>query len=172
MTSNIGSEVIREKFENINEGNREGIIENTRIQLMDLLRKSLKPEFLNRIDETIMFLPLNETDIREIVRLQFNGVQKLLAKQDIHISATNEAIGYLAELGYDPQFGARPVKRVIQRELLNELSKEILAGTVHRGTMIEIDANSTGFIFSNIGDIKPDIHPENYEDVEDAEIIE
>tara|TARA_R110002050_G_scaffold204327_1_gene339627 strand:+ start:116998 stop:119634 length:2637 start_codon:yes stop_codon:yes gene_type:complete len=163
MTSNIGSEVIRDSFEKINASNKEQKIEDTRVKLMELLKRSLKPEFLNRIDETIMFLPLSENDIQEIVRLQFNGVQKMLAKQDIHVTATDEAIALLAKEGYDPQFGARPVKRVIQRELLNELSKEILSGSVHPGSIIQIDANATGFIFSNEGEILPDMDPAHYE---------
>jgi len=172
MTSNIGSDVIRDSFENINESNKEQKIDDTRIKLMELLKRSLKPEFLNRIDETIMFLPLSENDIQEIVRLQFKGVQKMLAKQDIHVSATDEAIELLAKEGYDPQFGARPVKRVIQRELLNELSKEILSGSVHAGSLISIDANATGYIFTNEGEILPDINPDNYDDIEEAEIVE
>ena len=162
----MGSDVIRESFEDLTLANKEQKIDDTRIKLMELLIRSLKPEFLNRIDETIMFLPLSENDIQEIVKLQFKGVQKMLAKQDIHITATNAAIALLAQQGYDPQFGARPVKRVIQRELLNELSKEILSGSVHPGTIIGIDANATGFVFSNEGEAKPDVNPEHYEETE------
>ncbi len=172
MTSNIGSDVIRDSFENLKESNKDQLIDDTRIKLLELLKRSLKPEFLNRIDETIMFLPLSKSDIQEIVRLQFKGVQKMLAKQDVHVTATDEAIDLLAEKGYDPQFGARPVKRIIQRELLNELSKEILSGSVHQGSKIAIDANATGFIFTNEGEIKPDLNPEHYDNIEEAEIVQ
>ena len=154
MTSNIGSDVIRESFETMTDSNKDMVVDNTRDKLMDLLKRSLKPEFLNRIDESIMFLPLSKTDIQEIVSLQFKAVQKILKKQNVHISATKAAIALLADKGYDPQFGARPVKRIIQRELLNELSKEILSGSVHSGSIIGIDANATGFIFSNEGEVE------------------
>ncbi len=170
MTSNIGSDVIRENFEGINEENRAAKIEETQRALFELLKRSLKPEFLNRIDETIMFLPLTENDIVEIVRLQFNNINRMLKRQNIELEATDEAIKLLAHMGYDPQFGARPVKRVIQRELLNELSKEILAGTVHPGMIIVVDAKDGRFVFSN----KPMPNSEETEttDYVEAEIIE
>ena len=150
MTSNLGSDVIREKFADITDINKDQVIDDTREQLMAILKQSMKPEFLNRVDESIMFLPLSKVDIKQIVNLQFEGVQRILNKQGIKISATDNAIDLLTQKGYDPQFGARPVKRVIQRELLNELSKEILSGSVHSGSVIKIDATQSDFTFSNI----------------------
>ena len=149
MTSNIGSETIREEFANHTHTIPESTIKYTHIKLLEILKQTLKPEFLNRIDETVMFLPLNESNITEIVRLQFNEVQNILAKQDIKVTATDEAIKLLSKNGFDPQFGARPVKRVIQRELLNELSKSILSGSVHSGSIIAVDAKEDQFFFSN-----------------------
>ncbi|UTW66806.1 ATP-dependent chaperone ClpB [bacterium SCSIO 12643] len=161
MTSNMGSDIINESFQQINASNLNSVLQKTKTQLLELLKRSLKPEFLNRIDETIMFQPLNEGDIHEIVRLQFKGVQKMLQKQDIHISITDQAIRLLSNEGYDPQFGARPVKRVIQKQLLNQLSKEILSGNVHAGARISIDASDGKFIFSNV--FKDSENPENPE---------
>jgi len=161
MTSNMGSDIINESFQSINSSNLNSVLQKTKTQLLELLKRSLKPEFLNRIDETIMFQPLNEGDIHEIVRLQFKGVQKMLQKQDIHISITDQAIRLLSNEGYDPQFGARPVKRVIQKQLLNQLSKEILSGNIHAGAHISIDASDGKFIFSNV--FKDSENPENPE---------
>ena len=149
MTSNIGSDTIREEFAGYTEEIPETIIKFAHLKLMEILKETLKPEFLNRIDETVMFLPLNEANVTEIVRLQFEGVRKTLAKQDVKISATDAAIELLSAQGFDPQFGARPVKRVIQRELLNQLSKSILAGEVHPGSEIHIDAKEDQFVFTN-----------------------
>ncbi|MGB0805061.1 MAG: ATP-dependent chaperone ClpB [Salibacteraceae bacterium] len=149
MTSNIGSEIIREEFSNHTSEVPDSIVKFTHLKLMEQLKKTLKPEFLNRIDETVMFLPLNEKDITQIVQLQFEGVQKMLSKQDINISATPEAIKLLAKNGFDPQFGARPVKRVIQREILNALSKSILSGNVHSGSEITIEEKNGDFKFVN-----------------------
>jgi ATP-dependent Clp protease ATP-binding subunit ClpB len=161
MTSNMGSDIINESFQKLESNNLEQVMMQTKTQLLDLLKRSLKPEFLNRIDETIMFQPLSENDILEIVRLQFKGVQKMLLKQDVHISITKNAIKLLAHEGFDPQFGARPVKRVIQRQLLNQLSKEILSGNVQSGAHISIDSNNEKFIFSNV--FKDSEKPENPE---------
>ncbi|MFT4643353.1 MAG: ATP-dependent Clp protease ATP-binding subunit ClpB, partial [Candidatus Azotimanducaceae bacterium] len=130
MTSNIGAHIIQERFENIDMSKRDSITENTKIEVVELLKQTVRPEFLNRIDEIIMFTPLNKAEIKQIVNLQLKGVSKMLANKDIVFDATEEAITALGEKGYDPQFGARPVKRVIQREILNELSKEILAGKI------------------------------------------
>lgn len=149
MTSNIGSDMIREEFSGYTEEIPETIVKLAHLKLMEILKGTLKPEFLNRIDETVMFLPLNESNVTEIVRLQFEGLRKTLAKQDIQILATDQAILLLSSLGFDPQFGARPVKRVIQRELVNQLSKSILSGDVHPGSIIHIDAKDEQFIFSN-----------------------
>ncbi|AOW19862.1 ATP-dependent chaperone ClpB [Urechidicola croceus] len=149
MTSNMGSDIIQERFDDIDMSKRENIIEKTRFEVVELLKKAVRPEFLNRIDEIIMFTPLNISEIRQIVGLQLNGVSKMLAERDIDFDSTEDAIDALAEKGYDPQFGARPVKRVIQREILNELSKEILAGKVHAESSILLDAFDGKFVFRN-----------------------
>ena len=136
MTSNIGSHIIQEKFEKYNEKNKDEVIAETKNSVMDLLKKSIRPEFLNRIDDIIMFTPLTREDIRQIVNLQFKGIQDKLADQEVEFSASDEALDWLAQLGYDPQFGARPLKRVLQRKVLNELSKEILMGNVKKDSKI------------------------------------
>ncbi len=136
MTSNIGSHIIQEKFEKYNEKNKDEVIAETKNSVMDLLKKSIRPEFLNRIDDIIMFTPLTREDIRQIVNLQFKGIQDKLADQEVEFSATDEALDWLAQLGYDPQFGARPLKRVLQRKVLNELSKEILMGNIKKDSKI------------------------------------
>ncbi len=147
MTSNIGAHVIQDNFEQINEANAEEVIENTKQQVFDILKQTVRPEFLNRIDETIMFRPLTKEDIEGIIKIQINSLQKRLLENDIKIDITQEGIEALAELGYDPQFGARPVKRVIQKEILNQLSKEILAGSVRSDDDILIDAFDNKFVF-------------------------
>ena len=147
MTSNIGAHVIQDNFEQINEANAEEVIENTKQQVFDILKQTVRPEFLNRIDETIMFRPLTKEDIEGIIKIQINSLQKRLLENDIKIDITKEGIEALAELGYDPQFGARPVKRVIQKEILNQLSKEILAGSVRSDDDILIDAFDNKFVF-------------------------
>ena len=136
MTSNIGSHIIQEKFEKYNEKNKDEVIAETKNSVMDLLKKSIRPEFLNRIDDIIMFTPLTREDIRQIVNLQFKGIQDKLADQEVEFIATDEALDWLAQLGYDPQFGARPLKRVLQRKVLNELSKEILMGNIKKDSKI------------------------------------
>ena len=136
MTSNIGSHIIQEKFEKYNEKNKDEVIAETKNSVMDLLKKSIRPEFLNRIDDIIMFTPLTREDIRQIVNLQFKGIQDKLADQEVEFSASDEALDWLAQLGYDPQFGARPLKRVLQRKVLNELSKEILMGNIKKDSKI------------------------------------
>lgn len=147
MTSNIGSHLIQENFSELNEANRDEIIAKTKNEVFELLKKSIRPEFLNRIDEVIMFTPLNRDEIGEIVRLQFNSVQKQLAEMGIQIEASDEALDWLAQLGYDPQFGARPLKRVIQKRILNELSKEILAGKIDKESKIKLDMFDHKFVF-------------------------
>ncbi len=147
MTSNMGSHLIQENFEKLTENNRDAILAKTKVEVFELLKKSIRPEFLNRIDETIMFTPLNREDVHKIVELQFNGVAKMLRENDIHISATPEAIDWLAQLSFDPQFGARPVKRVIQKRVLNELSKQILAGKVEKDANILLDVSNKEFVF-------------------------
>lgn len=149
MTSNMGSHLIQENFEKMNEENRDEIMARTKIEVFELLKKNLRPEFLNRIDETIMFTPLDREDVHRIVELQFNGVAKMLEENDIHLTATSEAIDWLAQLGFDPQFGARPIKRVIQKRVLNELSKQILAGKVQKSAQIVLDLFNNEFVFRN-----------------------
>lgn len=150
MTSNIGAHLIQENMESLNEENREEVLAKTRREVYDLLKKSIRPEFLNRIDEVIMFSPLNREEIRDIVKLQFNSVARMLEKNGIRITLTDEASDWLAQLGYDPQFGARPLKRVLQKRILNELSKQILAGSINNDDLIEVDIDSQhNFSFSN-----------------------
>lgn len=149
MTSNIGSHIIQDNFEDMVDDNKEEIMAHTKNQVFDLLKKTIRPEFLNRIDETIMFTPLTRDDIRGIVDLQFAHLQKLLAEQDIQITATDEALDWLGQLGYDPQFGARPLKRVMQKKVLNELSKQILAGTITSDSHIVLDMFDNQFVFRN-----------------------
>jgi len=150
MTSNLGSHLIQENFETINDLNRDEMISKTRNQVYELLRKTIRPEFLNRIDEIIMFQPLTREEVREIVVLQFMQVQKMLKDNGISISASEEAIDWISQLGYDPQFGARPLKRVMQKKLLNELSKQILAGKVRSNDHIRLDVDKNHeFTFTN-----------------------
>jgi len=142
MTSNMGAHLIQDKFENIenlSDNQRHDVIESTKKDVFELLRKTIRPEFLNRIDETIMFQPLTKDNIREIVKIQFKSLQNRLKENDIELLQTDKAINWIADKGYDPQFGARPVKRVIQREVLNELSKAILSGKVGLNSVIELD---------------------------------
>ncbi|MCB0373461.1 MAG: ATP-dependent chaperone ClpB [Muricauda sp.] len=147
MTSNMGSHIIQEKFENAVDV--ESASEAARVEVLGLLRKTIRPEFLNRIDDIIMFAPLNKKDIKDIVGLQLNSLKKLLAKQHITLDATPEAISYLAEKGYDPQYGARPVKRLIQKEVLNNLSKELLAGKITSDSIVLLDSFDDELVFRN-----------------------
>ena len=148
MTSNMGSAIIQEKFDNF-KGNIEAVTESAKVEVLGLLKQTVRPEFINRIDEIVMFTPLTEANIKQIVNLQLKGVTKMLAQQNITMDATPEAITYLAEKGYDPQYGARPVKRVIQREVLNQLSKEILAGKVTIDSIILLDCFDGELVFRN-----------------------
>jgi len=149
MTSNMGSSLIRERFEHLTPQNREQVIADTRNEVMDMLKKTIRPEFLNRIDEIIMFTPLDEEQIKQIVTMQINGVKKMLAKNGITLEATDAAIALLAQAGYDPEFGARPVKRAIQNLVLNQLSKDIIAQRVNREHPITIDVQNGQLVFSN-----------------------
>jgi ATP-dependent Clp protease ATP-binding subunit ClpB len=150
MTSNIGSHLIQENFKDLMDENRDMLIAKTKNEVFELLKQTIRPEFLNRIDELIMFTPLNRNEIRNIVDLQFRQVQANLAEMGIQIEASNEALDWLAELGYDPQFGARPLKRVIQKRILNELSKEILAGKIDKDSKIKLDMFDHKFVFLNM----------------------
>lgn len=149
MTSNIGSHLIQDNFKELNDENRNEVIAKTKNELFELLKQTIRPEFLNRIDELIMFTPLDRNELRDIVSLQFKHVQDTLAEMGIEMEATPEALDWLAELGYDPQFGARPLKRVIQKRILNELSKEILAGKVDKDSKIKLDMFDHKFVFLN-----------------------
>ncbi len=148
MTSNLGSPIIQENFENITEENEQEIVEKTKIEVFDLLKQTLRPEFINRIDEIVLFQPLNKKEIGKIVKYQLSGFNKMLEKKGIVLTATEDAIEYLMNKGYQPAFGARPLKRVLQQEVLNQLSKEILAGKVHDNDRITLDYfEETGLIF-------------------------
>lgn len=149
MTSNMGAHIIQEKFENIDMNNRDSITQSAKYEVVDLLKKTIRPEFLNRIDEIIMFTPLNKEEIHQIVELQLNSLSKLLKTKDIQISFTEESINDIVAKGFDPQFGARPVKRVIQKEVLNELSKEILSGKITATSSILVDAFDGKIVFRN-----------------------
>ena len=148
MTSNMGSQIIQEKFDNL-KGSIEATTEAAKVEVLGLLKQTVRPEFINRIDEIVMFTPLTNANIAQIVGLQLKSVTKMLAQQGITMDATPEAIAYLTEKGYDPQFGARPVKRVIQRDVLNQLSKEILAGTITTDSIVLIDAFDGKLVFRN-----------------------
>ncbi len=150
MTSNIGSPIIQQNFEELTEKNRDKVIAKTKVEVFDLLKKAIRPEFLNRIDEIVMFNPLSREDAKEIVKLQFNSVFKMLEQQGVHIAMTDEAADWMAQLGFDPQFGARPIKRVIQRKILNELSKQILANKINKDSDILVDLENKEFVFRNV----------------------
>jgi len=149
MTSNIGSHLIQDNFKELTELNREEVVARTKNQLFELLKQTIRPEFLNRIDELIMFTPLSREELKDIVKLQFRQVQQTLEEMGIHLEASDEALEWLAQLGYDPQFGARPLKRVIQKRILNELSKDILAGKVDKEAKIKLDVFENQFVFLN-----------------------
>ena len=151
MTSNIGSQIIQEKFSDP-KADLESVTELAKIEVLALLKQSVRPEFLNRIDDVIMFTPLNKKDIFKIVKLQIDSLKKMIGKQDITLDATDEAITYLAKKGYQPEFGARPVKRVIQKEVLNQLSKEILSGKITTDSIILLDAFDDQLVFRNQSD--------------------
>ena len=149
MTSNLGSHLIRDSFELLDSHNIDEVMAETREKLLDLLRKTIRPEFLNRIDETIVFTPLSRENITQIVKLQFNQVVRRLSGTDVKISLTDKAVDRLAAMSYDPHFGARPVKRVLQRNVLNELSRRILAGQVDKHEPIVIDVENNELVFRN-----------------------
>jgi ATP-dependent Clp protease ATP-binding subunit ClpB len=149
MTSNMGSQIIQERFEEMNEDNKEELLAKTKIEVFELLKKSIRPEFLNRIDETIMFAPLQRDEVTVIVKMQLKQIAKTLEKQEIHLSFTNEAIDWLSQLGYDPQYGARPIKRLLQKKIVNELSKELLKGKFEKGQQIVIDLFDQEIVFRN-----------------------
>ena len=147
MTSNLGSGIIQERFENLEDKNLDSVMESTKGEVLGLLRKTLRPEFLNRIDETIMFTPLNKEDVKKIVKIQLKGIEKLAAKNNISLTETDEVIDYLSKIGYDPQFGARPIKRALQREVLNQLSKDIVASKIAPGDVVVMDVFESTVVF-------------------------
>ena len=149
MTSNLGSAYIQSQFEKLTDDTHELLVEETKNEVMNMLKKTIRPEFLNRIDETIMFLPLNKPQIEQIVRLQIKGIQRMLENNGVHLELSNQAIDFLATAGYDPEFGARPVKRAIQRYLLNDLSKKLLSLAVDRNKPIIVERDSEGLVFRN-----------------------
>jgi ATP-dependent Clp protease ATP-binding subunit ClpB len=149
MTSNIGSHLIQENFAATPVDGNDDRFEKTQAELMALLKRSIRPEFLNRIDDIIVFKPLTEPEIKEITHLQFTLLKKMLAKQSIEISMTEEATNFIATAGFDPQFGARPVKRILRKTLINELSKMILSGEVKKESAIVIDSDGSKLLFSN-----------------------
>ena len=150
MTSNIGSHIIQSNFEQMDEFNHDEVIERTKDEVFELLKKSVRPEFLNRIDELVMFRPLSRGDIRKIVSIQFKHIQDRLEEAGIQLVATDEVLDYLGEQGYDPQFGARPLKRVLQRQVLNELSKDILAGKISKDSVVEAVLENGRIKFNNV----------------------
>ncbi len=149
MTSNLGSMYIQSQFEKMNAQNREEIIDETKNEVMNMLKKTIRPEFLNRIDETIMFLPLNKEQIQGIVKLQIKGIQRMLKENAVDLQLTDSAIDFLARVGYDPEFGARPVKRAVQRYLLNDLAKKMLSNDVDKSQTIYVEAGADGLTFRN-----------------------
>jgi ATP-dependent Clp protease ATP-binding subunit ClpB len=151
MTSNIGSHLIQEKFETYNDNNKEELMAEAKVSVMELLKRSIRPEFLNRIDDVIMFTPLTREDVRSIVNIQLKDITAKLAYQGISFVASDDALDWLAQLGYDPQYGARPLKRVLQRKILNELSKEILSGAIKKDARISLilDKNNQ-LVFENV----------------------
>ncbi|MBA3284942.1 MAG: ATP-dependent chaperone ClpB, partial [Nitrosopumilus sp.] len=165
MTSNIGSNTIQERFENLNDLNRDEIISKTKNEVFEILKKTIRPEFLNRIDDIIMFTPLTRDEVRSIVELQFKNLQKMLVEQNIDINITDEAIEWLSQLGYDPQFGARPLKRVLQKRIVNELSKQILAGEINKDDVILVSLDDKKqFIFNN-EKVNLDIEQEHHQEI-------
>jgi ATP-dependent Clp protease ATP-binding subunit ClpB len=155
MTTNIGSHFIQEKYAGLTDDNTQEVFQETQDKVFELLRQTFRPEFLNRIDETVMFRPLSKDDVRKIVDIQFRNVQKMLDENGIKLEATDQVLAHIAEIGFDPQYGARPLKRILQREVLNELSKEILAGKVHNDSIVGIDLDKNNhIIFLNLDDVK------------------
>ena len=149
MTSNMGSQVIQENFEELNEKNIDEVVEKTKTEVMSLLRQTIRPEFLNRIDEVIMFRPLMKKEIRGIINIQLDSLRNLVAKNGIDLRFSDYALDYLAENGYDPQFGARPLKRLVQKEIINQLSRRILAGDIDKSVPVMVDVFDGTVVFRN-----------------------
>ena len=139
----------QENLQNLNAGNKDEILGKTKQQVFDLLKKTIRPEFLNRIDELIMFSPLSKDEIRQIVKLQFNNILNLLKNDEVKLTISDEAVDWIADIGFDPQYGARPIKRILQKWILNELSKQILQGKITRNQHIMIEKGKEGLEFKN-----------------------
>jgi ATP-dependent Clp protease ATP-binding subunit ClpB len=155
MTTNIGSNLIQESFTGMNDENQEEVMERTKQEVFELMKKSVRPEFLNRVDEIIMFKPLSKQDIRKIVEIQFNIIKKRLAESNIKLEADNKVLDYLGEIGFDPQFGARPLKRVLQKKILNELSRNILEGKISAESLVGVTLDDDGNIeFINLDQVE------------------
>jgi ATP-dependent Clp protease ATP-binding subunit ClpB len=149
MTSNIGSSVIMESMEKLTNANREHVLERTKSEVLELLKQTVRPEFLNRIDEVIMFTPLTRADVKSIIQMQLSQIQRKLAESGVRISLSEYAMSWIVEQGYDPAFGARPVKRVLQKELVNELAKQLLAGKINKEKEVIADYFGQGLVFRN-----------------------
>ena len=149
MTSNLGSQIIQENFEKVTEKNKEEVVAQTKIEVLELLRQTIRPEFLNRIDETILFQPLMKKEIKGIISIQLADLQKLIGKNNVNLQFSEYILDYLAENGYDPQFGARPLKRLIQREIVNQLSKRLLAGDIDKTKPVLVDVFDGTVVFRN-----------------------
>ena len=145
----MGSNIIQERMTDLKPADADRVYDSTKYEVMELLRRTIRPEFLNRIDEIIMFTPLSRNEIKDVLRIQMHSVEAMLEKNDIKLTITDEALNHLAEIGYDPTMGARPVKRVIQRRILNELSKEILAEKIRPNDNIVVDVFDGNFVFYN-----------------------
>lgn len=149
MTSNMGSHIIQENFENVTEKNKDEVVDKTKDEVMTLLRQTIRPEFLNRIDEVIMFQPLMKKEIKGIISIQLNNLKQLVAQNGINLQFSDYALDYLAENGYDPQFGARPLKRLIQKEIVNQLSKKILMADIDKTKPVLVDVFDGVVVFRN-----------------------
>jgi len=147
----MGANIIQENFADLSEENKTGVVATTKIQVIEQLKKSIRPEFFNRIDEAIMFQPLMEEEIKEIVEIQLNALSEQLAEKEMDVSFTPKTVAWIAELSFDPQFGARPIKRFVQKEVINLLSKKIIAGEISKSDKIEVDVDSGQLVFSNGG---------------------
>ena len=150
----MGSHIIQENFEKVTESNKETVVESTRAEVITLLRQTIRPEFLNRIDEIIMFQPLMKSEIKGIIKIQLDGLVKLVAENGIELLFSEYALDYLAENGYDPQFGARPLKRLIQKSIINQLSKRILAGDINKTKPVMVDVFDGTVVFRNEGAVE------------------
>ena len=150
----MGSHIIQDKFGSLTEENEQEILEDTQKQVFDLLKQTFRPEFLNRIDESIMFRPLSKKDVRKIVGIQFRHIQEMLISNGIKLEASDKALEHIAKIGFDPQYGARPLKRILQREILNELSKDILSGNISNNSVVGIDLDKNNHIkFLNLDNV-------------------